>query len=193
MRTEITTARGYNLFDVASCLQKSIRRADAKLAGYMAHELFASGYDNYCWKRLLTIGAEDVEQFIQKELVALHYSYELINKGKKAGEKKGRIFLSKAVIMLCKAIKSRETDHLQNLVYDKKLGITDKEIEDALCEWDAGVVADIPDYVFDVHTLKGKKMGRTKKDFFLKEQEALLPFGDDMFLDELKQYINEIE
>lgn len=190
---KILTKRGYDLFEAVSTLQKAIRRADFKLAGYMAQELFASGYGNYCWKRLLTIGAEDCETFIQKELVALHYSYDFINKGIKAGEpKKGRIFISKAVVMLCKAIKSRETDHLQNLVYDKKIGMDDDKIAQSLIDGydNSGEILPIPDYAYDKHTLKGKKMGKTAVDFFRDEQEALLPFGDDVFFNEFQKYIN---
>ena len=188
----ILTKRGYDLYEVASTLQKSIRRADFKLAGYMAQELFASGYGNYCWKRLLTIGAEDCETFIQKELVALHYSYDFINKGIKAGEpKKGRIFISKAVVMLCKAIKSRETDHLQNFIYDKKIGIDDDKLAQSLADdYDSNeTILPIPDYAYDKHTLRGKKMGKTAIDFFKDEQDALLPFGEDVFFDVYQKYI----
>ena len=32
---------------------------------------------------------------------------------------------------------------------------------------------EIPEYVYDVHTLKGKKMGKTKRDFFKQEDEEL--------------------
>ena len=35
----------------------------------------------------------------------------------------GRIFISKAVILLCAARKSRDDDHLQNFVYDALAGI----------------------------------------------------------------------
>lgn len=188
----IRTKRGYDLYEVASALQKSIRRGDIRIAGYFAMELFASGYANYCWKRLLTVSAEDVESFITKEIVSLHYGFTLINTPKPK-EPKGRIFITKAVFILCKAIKSRETDHLQNLLYDRKLGITDEEIESSLSEArDNGEHIDIPDYAYDIHTRKGKISGKTKKMFFLEEQEALLPFGDDIFLSELKEYINEI-
>ena len=48
---------GYSLLEVASALQKAIRRADARLAGYWAIELFESGYRDYLWRRLLTISA----------------------------------------------------------------------------------------------------------------------------------------
>lgn len=190
MKRQITTIRGYDLFEVASALQKSIRRGDLKTAGYFALELFESGYDNYCWKRLLTVSAEDVEELVTKEIVALHYAFNKINTPKPL-KKKGRIFISKAVAILCKAVKSRETDHLQNLIYDRKLGITDSEIEILLADVREESL-DIPDYAFDVHTMRGKRSGKTKADFFLEEQEGLLPMGNDQFLAQLKQYIEEI-
>jgi hypothetical protein len=41
-----------------------------------------------------------------------------------------------------------------------------------------------PDYAFDCHTLKGKRKGKTKADFFREEQKALRPFQPGLF-DEL--------
>ena len=54
-----TTKRGYEFGEVSSAMQKAVRRADTRLAGYWALELWASGYGNYVWKRLLTVSAED--------------------------------------------------------------------------------------------------------------------------------------
>ena len=51
MRKRLVTQRGYDFYEVASALQKSIRRADTKVAGYFALELFPQ-YHNYVWKRL---------------------------------------------------------------------------------------------------------------------------------------------
>ena len=59
MKHELKTIRGYAFGEVASALQKAIRRADARLAGYWTIELFESGYREYLWRRLLTISAED--------------------------------------------------------------------------------------------------------------------------------------
>ena len=53
------TKRGYEFGEVSSAMQKAIRRGDTRLAGYWALELWASGYGNYVWKRLLTVSAED--------------------------------------------------------------------------------------------------------------------------------------
>ncbi len=55
----LRTKRGYQFGEVSSTMQKAIRRADAKLAGYWALELWESGFGKYCWKRLLTVSAED--------------------------------------------------------------------------------------------------------------------------------------
>ncbi len=41
----------------------------------------------------------------------------------------------------------------------------------------------IADYAFDCHTLKGKRKGKTKADFFRDEQRALDPFQPVLFDD----------
>lgn len=168
---ELKTQRGYDFYEVASALQKSIRRGDVKLAGYMALELFPQ-YSEYCWKRLLTISAEDCFGIVTKEILALYNSFHVINKGKKGNELRGRIFISKAVILLCQCKHSRDADLLSNYIYDKKYAIRDDEIE-AMFDEIRQEKMEIPDYVYDVHTLKGKKMGKTKKDFFKQEDESL--------------------
>src|SRR5215210_1744421 len=108
----IITKRGYEFGEVSSAMQKAIRRADTRLAGYWALELWHSGFGNYVWKRLLTVSAEDVWGLITSEIKALHDSYVHVNKGVPAREAQGRIFISKAVILLCAARKSRDADHL---------------------------------------------------------------------------------
>jgi replication-associated recombination protein RarA len=104
-------------------MQRAIRRGDIRLAGYWALELWASGYGNYVWKRLLTVSAEDCFCIPTLEVKALHGSYALVNQGIPAKQPKGRIFISKAVILLCAAKKNREADHLQNFAYDKMAGL----------------------------------------------------------------------
>lgn len=184
----IYTKRGYQLLDVASVLQKSIRRGDAKLAGYFGQELVASGYHNYAWKRLLTISAEDCAGVITKEIKALYDSFILVNKGQPRGKIKGRIFISKAILILCQAPKSRDADHLQCLLYDHKLGITDEEIIEAIKADDLKPIEELPDYTFDVHTKKGRIEGATKSKFFIDEHVALKPRQIGLFDDLHTQY-----
>jgi replication-associated recombination protein RarA len=142
--------------------------------------LWHSGFGNYVWKRLLTVSAEDCWGILTSEIKALHDSYVLVNKTVPAREARGRIFISKAVILLCAAKKNRDADHLQNFTYD------------ALAEIDADQLAadllaagreKVPDYAFDCHTLKGKRKGKTKADFFREEQRALMPFQPGLFDD----------
>ncbi len=167
------TKRGYNLFEVASCLQKSIRRGDTALAGYMAIELFESGYHNYCWKRLLTISAEDCAGIITQEVKALHESFVLLNEGAK--KVRSRIFISKAVIVLCQSRKCRDADHLQNFIYDRKL-VDAEKLAKAVAEARRNPEnIPLPEYTFDVHTRKGRAKGKTKDQFFQDEFFALQP------------------
>lgn len=169
---ELRTQRGYDFYEVASALQKSIRRGDVKLAGYMALELFPR-YSEYCWKRLLTISAEDCYGVITKEIMALYEAFHIVNKGKKGEELKGRIFISKAIILLCQTKHNRDADLLSNYVYDKKYDISDEEIQRLFEEVRSEGKMDIPEYVYDVHTKKGKMMGKTKADFFRDEDTGL--------------------
>jgi replication-associated recombination protein RarA len=172
----LMTVRGYQLSDVASALQKAIRRNDARLAGYWAIELFESRYAAYAWRRLLTVSAEDCAGIVTQEIKALYDSWAVIHASKKGG---GRIFLAKAVVVLCQARKSRDADHLTNLVYDA-LGVPEatllRSIEEARTQPEA-----IPDYAYDVHTQRGKRAGKTKTEFFLTEHDALSPRTPGLF------------
>ena len=170
----IRTVRGYDFFEVSSAMQKALRRADEAGAGYIALELWTSGYRDYVWKRLFTISAEDCYGVITKEIEALWQGHELVNKGSK--EPKGRIFVSKAVILLCECRKCRDADHLQNFIYDKLLIDADEWLEDVRQN-----PIPIPSYTFDVHTRRGKKMGRTKDEFFRDEYESLNPREKGLF------------
>ena len=176
---KLRTKRGYDLYEVASCLQKSIRRGDTALAGFMAVELFESGFHKYCWKRLLTVSAEDCAGIITQEVKALFDSFVMLNEGAK--EVRSRIFISKAVIVLCAAVKSRDADHLTNYVYDRSM-IDAEALEAGITEARANPEPiEMPDYTFDCHTTKGKAKGRTKEQFFQTELAALSPRQPGLF------------
>lgn len=184
-RKEMMTKRGYVFGEVSSTMQKAIRRGDCKLAGYMAIELAMSNYGAYVWRRLLTVSAEDVAGIITREIKALFDSWTLIRSSTqkfKLDPKTGRIFISKAVILLSQAYKSRDADHLTNLVYDQCKGITPEEIEKAFED----TRQDIPEYALDCHTRRGRMMGATSKTFMKDEYVALSPKIQGEFDDLLK-------
>lgn len=173
---KLTTIRGHALLDVASALQKAIRRADARLSGYWAIELYESGYREYVWRRLLTVSAEDCWGVITHEIEALFRGWQLVHRRKKAS---GRIFVAKAAILLAQARKCRDADHLTNLIYDPDR-VDPAAIEADIAEARAHPET-IPDYAFDCHTAQGKRLGRTKADFFRDEHNALKPRQRGLF------------
>ena len=83
MSYHLNTKRGYSFPAVSSAMQKAmqkeIRRGDAKLAGYWALELWASGFGQYVWRRLLTVSAEDCWGILTQEVKSVHDSYTEIN------------------------------------------------------------------------------------------------------------------
>lgn len=172
----IRTLNGYDFFEVSSAMQKAIRRGDERVAGYMALELWHSNFRDYVWKRLYTISAEDCYGLITHEIEALWQGHELVNKSAPKDKPKGRIFVSKAVLLLCHVRKCRDADHLQNFIYDKGMVDVEKWIEDVRRE-----PIPIPEYTFDVHTRKGKKRGRTKEEFFKSELISLEPREPGLF------------
>lgn len=181
----IRTIHGYDFFEVSSAMQKAIRRADARVAGFFALELWHSGFRDYVWKRLFTISAEDCYGLITREIEALWQGHELVNKGKQ--EARGRIFVSKAVLLLCECRKCRDADHLQNFVYDRANVDVEHWINDV-----RAYPIEIPPYTFDVHTRRGKKYGRTKAEFFREEYEALRPRVPGLFDDLVPKYSNNL-
>ena len=176
---QLRTKRNYNFSEVSSAMQKAIRRGDAQLAGYWALELWSSGFGRYVWKRLLTVSAEDCWGILTAEVKALHDSYLVVNDGVPAKQARGRIFISKAVILLCLAKKNRDADHLQNFVFDQQAGLDENTLAEELRS--SGEYVQIPDYAYDCHTSAGKKRGKTKADFFKAEQAALEPFQPGLF------------
>ena len=174
MHNQILTKRKYDFYEVTSAMQKAIRRGDARFAGYWAIELFESGYHNYVWKRLLTISAEDCFGIITKEVRALEQSFDFINVARAKGKPvKGRVFISKAVILLAQCKKCRDADHLTNLIYDR-MNIDEEKLKEELLQV-RKERKELPDYAYDIHTQRGRMMGKTKDNFIREEFDALKP------------------
>lgn len=140
------------------------------MAAFMALELYHSGYWKYLWKRLFTISAEDCWGAATKEVDALFHGFQFVNEGKRDCPK-GRIFISKCVLFLCEVPKSRDADHVQCLFYDGHKW--DEDEVAALIKWASENRPSVPEYAYDVHTLKGKRSGKTKREFFVDEFDAL--------------------
>ena len=166
-------------------IQKAIRRCDVPHAAYAAAELYP-GYRKMLWSRLLTISAEDCYGIMTKEIVALMQADDRVN-GKKTPEKSSLIFIAKAVLLLCMARKNRDADYIAcnylwgnpELTDEEKLEFLDAT--EVLNHMENEPIFRVPEYVFDVHTYKGKRRGKTRLDFFIEENEALQPKQMNLF------------
>ena len=178
---ELRTTHGYNLYDISSMLQKAIRRADVYHAAYAAAELHPK-YRNYLWKRLLTVSAEDCYGIMTKEIIALKEADDIVNGKSESRHDDNWLFIAKAVTLLCMARKNRDADYVCCNFMCPDRNLSPEEIHEfdfselhATCE--------IPGWVYDVHTRKGKMNGKTKIDMIRDEQNALAPHQVSLFDD----------
>lgn len=167
------TKNGYDLSAVVSAVQKGIRRGDEKVAGYFAIEMAESNFGAYLWRRLLIISAEDVYEGVTREIHGLKLAYDEVGGMKKT--RNGVIFVAKAILILCRALKSRDADHLVCCVYDRSASIDPQEHLDQISEMEK---IDVPEYAFCCHTPQGRARGKTKETFLKDEHEALYPKAD---------------
>jgi hypothetical protein len=178
-RTEhLQTKSGRDFFEVASLLQKSLRRGDIVYASRALDELLPR-YANYAWNRLLIVSAEDCGEMVTAEVVGLYDAWLKVSKDTRPNPKKPamssrRIFMLKAIVLLAKCRHSRDADELGLLVSDR---LPDAEFDAALRACEALPVNEsdwqIPEYVYDVHTRRGRERGKTRKQFVREEHDAL--------------------
>ena len=132
-------------------MQKDIRRGNEREALFWATELAMTGYTNYVWKRLRIIASEDVGVGDNSAAILTRCLYENWQEQKKADsgeEYNANLFLIHAVQALCRATKTRMAD----TAYMVMLG--DRQL------------IPIPDYALDVHTRRGRTMGRGAEHFY---------------------------
>ncbi len=105
------------------------------------------------WNRLKIIAAEDVgpanpQMPILIDVLQKNYLAEK----SKLSESNAGLYLADAVVCLCFSQKSRITDDLLDVVY------TEREKENKFLP--------IPEFALDMHTARGKAMGKGIEDFF---------------------------
>lgn len=149
--SQMTSKNGYNITELISAVQKCIRRNLEREALFFAHELYKSGFSEWLWKRLIVITSEDVglaEPNMPMVINALYENAKIIAPKKDQKNRMDDIPLMHAVILLCRAKKSR-------LVDNAKIWANNTN-------WRP----DIPDFAIDAHTDRGRKAGKNLKDFF---------------------------
>ena len=179
------TKNGYTVNDMMTMLHTSICQSDIPHASYAAHELY-SRFKKQMWNRLLAASDEDCYSVMTEEVIALRSSDDKMN-GKKSVVHANLMFLAKAIILLSTARKNPNANYIScnSLWTDSAMSN-----EDFLASIDGSFVEhfmrsdfcfQIPDYVFDVYTYRGKKKGKTHLDFFIDENNALTPHQPGIF------------
>lgn len=167
-------------YDGAS-LQMAIQHLDMDMIGYFMN-LLRFGNRKLIWDVFEDYAKHFVNVPIENEIAALRRADGIVN-GKRRDGDKDEIFISKAAMLLCycsdvgfEDISSSDVVKLEgcidwNVIKTKPIGE---------CILKAG---EIPEWVYDCHTLKGKKMGKTDWDMTRTEQEALFPLRPAYFDD----------
>lgn len=150
---EFITKGGYDAFEVMSALQKSIRRGLEADAMYWAFEM-ESTQPTWLWKRLMIMTTEDVGSADPSLVTLVKTLWDTYDKMKEMskGKTPESHILGMAVLSLCRANKSHEAMYLPMTVnwWRKYLG------------WRI----EIPDWALDIHTKRGKKLGRGRNHWY---------------------------
>jgi len=149
---EVQTPGGYRCGEVASALQKCIRRGLADDALFWATELDLAGYGEYVFKRLVIISCEDIglaDPGAVVRVTALRDAWRDQRKKNDTRHAPERLFLVQAVLDVARAPKSRMVDHALIVMYEG-----DRPARP------------VPDFALDKHTARGRAAKRSWKHFW---------------------------
>jgi hypothetical protein len=142
------TRRGFDAREVVSALQKSIRRSDPDAAIYWGLELARSGFGAWLWKRLRIIVCEDVSPTATGLVADVHALNQMWEAEQKRRRGDGLLYVARALIALAIAPKNRVADY--GLMWHLGDHVERREV---------------PDFALDVHTARGRAMGRGWQHF----------------------------
>ncbi len=158
---DVKTVHGFAADLVISSLQKEIRRGNTENAALLAYEMVTTSpaLEDYFWQRIMVISVEDVGFGNPMAPVVISSMVQMLDKfDRSVAERK--LFAVHAVRLLCESEKDRSSDEMINWIMQTV---------------EAGSVSlEIPDYAVDMHTHKGKEMGRGL-DHFWKEGARISP------------------
>jgi replication-associated recombination protein RarA len=149
---EVITPGGYRMGEVASAMQKCIRRGLADDALFWATEADLAGFGEYVFKRLQIIASEDVglaDPHAAVLVATLRAAWRDQRKKNDSRHEPERLFLIHAVLYLAGTKKSRFVDHALIVLYEGKRD-----------------PRPVPDFALDRHTARGRSAKRAWKHFW---------------------------
>lgn len=171
--SRFVTKDKYDYYEVISALQKDIRRGNEKEALFWALQLADGGQMSHLLNRLYVIVNEDVG--IRDGGTTLILVDVLIKQTKEFYTQKNDAWymsLSNIIMAMCRLKKTRESENYLTLVKEKIKN---------------GWKPEIPDYALDMHTRKGKAMGRGLKFFVENESVPEHSKAGNDYLDDANQ------
>lgn len=141
---------GYQFDEVASALQKEIRRGDEEAAVYWGL-LLHDASPHYVWKRVLITAAEDVglaAPGVVAQVSALAQAWSFCRQNSWYVSPH---HLTMAIVLLCRSPKSTEVEDLQSLTLEGQK---------------RGEKREMPEYALDAHTKAGKQAGASWSDWY---------------------------
>ena len=147
----VTTRNGLDADLVISALQKSICRGLTEEAVTMAYEMYITSpqLEEKLWRRLQAISVEDVG-FGDLSAPVLINALNQMRQTFPYADGDRPIFFVHAIRYLSTAKKDRTSDNLKNII---------------ITEFEHGRHPVIPDFALDMHTEKGRAMGRDFRHF----------------------------
>lgn len=137
---------GYKFDEVASALQKSIRRGLEYDSVFWAFVFHKSGYGLYLWRRIHIICSEDIGNGDPQAILiinALKDGWVDIHKNIKEHTLDKFLLVAQAILYLCRCQKSREADNITNLIDEN---------------YKSGKRTEIPEFAVCPHTQQGRKV-----------------------------------
>ncbi len=173
---QLTTKNGYPLFEVTSAFQKSVRRGLEVEAMYWAMEM-EEKYHAYLWKRITVIASEDIglaDSNIAILINSLKSSYE---ESKKKDRDERLLFVSHAILALCRSKKSREVDEFIHYYIINHTSL-----------YKTPVKMSIPEFAYDKHTAKGKRIGKGVAHFWTEGATLENDIGGSQYKDFVTEF-----
>lgn len=151
--------RGHQGYELISALQKFIRRAMEKEALYCFYELESMGAYHIAKNRLMITVYEDCGIANPELLNSIPLHITQMDTFRKNDNGAWRLVLGNIVLQACRGFKTRIADHfVSSVAFEMVNGLKYDFMQDKY------------NFIFDKHTLQGKRMGRGNEHFF---QEAI--------------------
>lgn len=170
----VATRNGFPGDEIISMLQKAIRRGNEKDALMAAYEMYITSpqMEDKLWRRLQVICVEDIG-FGDPLVAVLIDALNRMRKEFQYNEGDRGIFFVHAIRYMCRCQKERSNDYIKTLLSQ---------------DFEQKCPLKVPEYALDMHTKKGREMGRDIVHFY-QEASKVIP---EMTFEDCKTFRSKV-